>query len=293
MGSVSVGGLTLGELEARARTWLTWLFPFLHPWVTSEETERLDHLAMLWIHEGQGAGNRVADRNRLRLLAAAFDDDVEVKFIGKRDGEKRCKHVILKLDGRKIFLEAAAIDDDLASAFRHPDAGDGGFAAAGGALRGGSGHLNRVGKLFNNVDGRCLGFVRVDLTCIDLELAKLSAAQASLRDHSPDSALDEKDWATLTDDAWGLDFLAADVAGETSVDLGGFLGASQRNLVGIDDDDEVTGINVGGESGLVLASQEACSLDGNLAENLALGVDDIPLALDFMRLGGKRIHVLR
>jgi hypothetical protein len=29
-----------------------------------------------------------------------------------------------------------------------------------------------------------------------------------------------------------------------------------------------------------------------LAEDLALGVDHIPLALDFVRLGGKRLHVL-
>jgi hypothetical protein len=42
----------------------------------------------------------------------------------------------------------------------------------------------------------------------------------------------------------------------------------------------------------VFATEEACGLDSDLAEDLALGVDHIPLALDFMRLGGKRIHVL-
>jgi hypothetical protein len=29
-----------------------------------------------------------------------------------------------------------------------------------------------------------------------------------------------------------------------------------------------------------------------LAKDLALGIDHIPLALDFVRLGGKRLHVL-
>jgi hypothetical protein len=63
-------------------------------------------------------------------------------------------------------------------------------------------------------------------------------------------------------------------------------------LVSIDHDDEIAGVNVGGENWLVLATEEACGLNSDLAEDLALGVDHIPLALDFMRLGGKRIHVL-
>ena len=45
--------LTLRELEAGAGTGLAGLFPFLHPWVTSEETERLDHLAVLGVHLGE------------------------------------------------------------------------------------------------------------------------------------------------------------------------------------------------------------------------------------------------
>ncbi len=43
-------GSTLGELEALASTGLAGLFAFLHAWVTGEETERLDELAVFWIH---------------------------------------------------------------------------------------------------------------------------------------------------------------------------------------------------------------------------------------------------
>ena len=134
--------------------------------------------------------------------------------------------------------------------------------------------------------------MRVGLTCIDLELAELGAAEAGLRDHAPSRALNEEGRTALTDKTRGLDLLATDVAGETGVNLGVFLVARQDDLVGIDDDNEIAGINVTGERGLVLAAEEACSLNSDLAEDLALGVDHIPLALDFMRLGGKRLHVL-
>ncbi len=140
--------------------------------------------------------------------------------------------------------------------------------------------------------GRLLRFVRVSLARINLELAELSTTEAGLGKHAPDSPLDEKDGTTLTNHAWGLDFFAADVAGEAGVDLGIFLSASQNNLVGIDDDDEVTRVDVRGENRLVLAAEEACCLNGDLAEDFALGVDHIPLALDFVWLGGKCLHVL-
>lgn len=88
----------------------------------------------------------MADRNRLSLLATAFDDDVQVKLVGKSDCLERSENCVLKLDGRKIFLEGASVDRDLASAFSHPDAGDSGFAAAGGALGGGCGHCGKMGR---------------------------------------------------------------------------------------------------------------------------------------------------
>ena len=140
------GRLTLGELEALAGSGLTSLFAFLHPWVTGKETKRLDGLAVFWIHLGKGAGDRVADRNGLSLLATAFDDDVQVKLVGKSNCLERREHRVLKLDRRKVFLEGASIDGDLAGAFGHPDAGDCGFAAAGGALGGGGGHFEMSGR---------------------------------------------------------------------------------------------------------------------------------------------------
>ena len=61
-------------------------------------------------------------------------------------------------------------------------------------------------------------------TGIDLELAVLGFAEAGLGKHAVDGALDEQDRAALADDARGFHLLATDVAGETGVDLGVFLG---------------------------------------------------------------------
>ena len=108
--------LTFGELEACAGTGLAWLFPFLHPWVTGEEAERLDDFAVLGVHQSERAGDRMADRNRLGLLAAAFDDDVQIELVGKREGQEWCQNGVLKLDRRKVFLEGTIVDGDLAGA---------------------------------------------------------------------------------------------------------------------------------------------------------------------------------
>ena len=47
-----------------------------------------------------------------------------------------------------------------------------------------------------------------------------------------------------------------------------------------------------GECWLVLATEEDCGLNSDLAKDFVFGIDHIPLALDFVRLGGKRLHVL-
>ena len=62
------------------------------------------------------------------------------------------------------------------------------------------------------------------------------------------------------------------------------------DLVGVDDDDEVTGVDVGGEDRLVLAAQQVRGLDRQAAEADVGGVDDVPLTLDVAGLGAVRAH---
>ena len=58
------------------------------------------------------------------------------------------------------------------------------------------------------------------------------------------------------------------------------LAGGQDDLVGVDDDDVVTGVDVGREDRLVLAAQDVGDLGGQAAEHQALGVDDVPGAGD-------------
>ena len=61
--------------------------------------------------------------------------------------------------------------------------------------------------------------------------------------------------------------------------LGGLVGR-HHDLGGVDDDHVVAGVDVAGEGGLVLAAQHASHLGGHAAEHQAVGVDDVPGALD-------------
>jgi hypothetical protein len=63
------------------------------------------------------------------------------------------------------------------------------------------------------------------------------------------------------------------------------LAAGQRDLGGVDDDDEVATVNVRREGRLVLAPQEDRGLAGQTAEDDVSGVDDEPLALNLAGLG--------
>ena len=81
--------------------------------------------------------------------------------------------------------------------------------------------------------------------------------------------------------------------GEAGVAVGHLLGrlvARERHLLGVDDDDEVTTVDVRGEGRLVLATDERGGLDGQAAQADVGGVDDVPLALDVPRLRAEGTH---
>ncbi len=81
--------------------------------------------------------------------------------------------------------------------------------------------------------------------------------------------------------------VAAVAVGERPVALAG----GHDDLGGVDHDDVVAGVEVGGEDRAVLAAKHACDLGREAAENEAVGVDDVPDALELARLGGIRAHI--
>ena len=60
--------------------------------------------------------------------------------------------------------------------------------------------------------------------------------------------------------------------------------AGQDSLVGVDDDNEIATVNIGGEVGLVLATQQVSDGNGGTAQGLAGSVNNIPLTLQGLLL---------
>src|SRR2546426_5145736 len=87
-----------------------------------------------------------------------------------------------------------------------------------------------------------------------------------------------------------LGFMSAHVAGETHEAFLLFLFAGDTDLLGVDDHDEVTSIDMRRKNRLLFAAQKSRRLDRHVAQHLILGIDQPPLAVDFVGFGGKRLH---
>jgi len=128
----------------------------------------------------------------------------------------------------------------------------------------------------------------VVLAAVHLELGQLLACEGVLGEHAADGLLD----GLLG--ALGQQLLVgggAQTAREARVAVGLLLdqlGAGQGNLVRVDDDDEVAGVNVRGEGRLVLAAQQDRGLGGETSEDDVGRVDDVPRASYLAGLGGVR-----
>ncbi|EGJ76843.1 putative 50S ribosomal protein L13 [Streptomyces sp. Tu6071] len=132
--------------------------------------------------------------------------------------------------------------------------------------------------------------MRVLLARVDLQLREHLTAEGVLREHALDGLLDGllrvvREEVVVTD--------RTQTARVTRVTVGELLGplvAGEVHLVGVDDDDEVTGVDVGGVDRLVLAPQEAGGGRRQTAQDNVPGVDDVPLASHIAGLGAVRTH---
>src|SRR5439155_10059301 len=81
-------------------------------------------------------------------------------------------------------------------------------------------------------------------------------------------------------------------AGVTAEKLAVELVAGELHLLRVDDDDEVTGVEVRCERRLVLAADDRRDARGEATEHLTVRVEDEPLASDLVRLRrvGLRVH---
>src|SRR4051812_35645973 len=140
------------------------------------------------------------------------------------------------------------------------------------------------------VRNRGLGGMRMGRAGVDLELAEHRAAEAVLRNH----ALDRLAHDFLRPLGHEICVLGgaqpARVARVPVRDLLVELVGREDDLVGVHDDDEVAGVDVRRVDRLVLAPEQVGDLGGEATEDQAVGIDDVPRALDVGWGGAERAH---
>jgi len=143
---------------------------------------------------------------------------------------------------------------------------------------------------FKSLGGlRCMRMLR---TGVDLELLNHRIAQGTLREHAFDSNL-KRTARMLRLHLFERGLVdATRIAGVAIVGLLRGFFTRETNLVGVDDDDVITRINVRREFRLVLAAQTQGNLSREAAKNLVRAIDHIPVALDFKRLGREGLHCI-
>ena len=133
-----------------------------------------------------------------------------------------------------------------------------------------------------NIDSLgALCFVLVLFAYINVEVAEELSAKTVLGKHTLHDTTEEFVCTVgLSEDRSGRVLaLTAGVAGVGVVSAIRHLLTGQDELVGVDDDDVVTAVNVGSKVGLVLTTEQFGDLRSKATEHLVGGVNDDPLFL--------------
>src|ERR1700738_1408984 len=135
-----------------------------------------------------------------------------------------------------------------------------------------------------------LGEVRVVAALVDLELGGHLASEPGLGEHPLDGLL--YDGLGTAGEQLEEGFFAETTgeAGVAAIELAVCLESGEDDFLGIDDDDVVAHINVGGVERVGLAGEDGGGGGGEAAEGLAGGVDDKPLALDVFAARNRSRH---
>jgi len=91
--------------------------------------------------------------------------------------------------------------------------------------------------------------------CIYIQVAENDISEAGPGEHSPDGVLYNCGRPVCEQFLGGAETLSSRITGMTGIHLVCELFAGETNLVGVDDDDIVTAVNVGSVVGLVFAAK--------------------------------------
>lgn len=137
---------------------------------------------------------------------------------------------------------------------------------------------------------RLLGCMRMLDAGVDFQFGELSGAESGVGEHSFDRTLDDCRGTALSERFQGFLFETVRESGMPRINFLGFFLAGDFDFFGIDDDDEITRVNVGRELRLVFASQDVGDSGSQTAKGFAFGVYDEPFISDVAVFGEICLH---
>ena len=121
---------------------------------------------------------------------------------------------------------------------------------------------------------------------IDAQIAELLAAERPARDHTLHGLLQHPLGMLAVENLLGNAILdATGIAGMPVIDLVGSLVAGERHIAGVDHHDIVAAVEMGRVGWLMFAAKPVSDEDREPPHHEALGVDQDPGLLDFLRRG--------
>ena len=136
-----------------------------------------------------------------------------------------------------------------------------------------------------------LGGMGMFFALINFQFGHEHTAEAIFGDHATHGVSDQflrMTGADLLDRGVFFSTLPARIRHEFLV---GFLFAGNRNLLGINNDHEIAGIEVWGIDGFISSAQDIRDLGGKTAQDSAIGINDMPLAFIYIDLRQMRFHL--
>lgn len=116
-------------------------------------------------------------------------------------------------------------------------------------------------------------------TCIDEQVAKKIVTKTCLREHTLYCSPDKLFGACCENLFRCCEPLSAGISGVTGVNTVGHLISLEGHLLGVDNDDVVTTVNVGGETGFGLATKDKSNAGSETTKSEICSVKHYPLLL--------------
>ncbi len=274
--------LSLGELRSTTCCLESVLLSFLHTRVTGEKTCTLKNGSVVLVSGKERTSRTVADSACLTRETAALYGSNDIKLA---HGLGSCERLIDdELEGLKteIVINGTSVYGDNTGTGIKTNTSDRLLSSAGAVeirLCTSIHYFSTILSL-KLIRNRLLSLLIMSVACVNLEAGDCLVTDGVVREHTLYSELHCKLGTSLHKSAVLYFLQTTDVAGMVAIVLLSQLLAGQNSLGCVDNDYELTAINVGGEFRAMLAAKNVCSSNSGLTEGLTCSVNDVPFTLD-------------